>query len=470
MKSLLNKLDLKKLWIYVFLLFFISLPLTMISDSVINAALFFGVCLLIIFKINIPKFPLVLFSFALILRIAIIFIIDTPPQSDFYLLLDASQRLIEGDYSFQEMGYFKLWSYQIGFVLYQSIFLRIWNNIIFLKLINCLFASATTVLVYLIAKEFTSEKASRLVSFIYCVLPFPLVYVTVLTNQFPSSFLIYLGIYILISKKIKLNTHIKHLIFALLLVIANILRPESIIPLVSIAIFLILTLNKTNYKQNLINLAIVLVTYFALSKLVSLLFVITNIAPLGLTNNDSLWKFVLGFNHETAGGYSVADEVYLGNAAAELELIKSRIFVSIEELFDLFEAKIQRFWSGTALDWSLGFCASSGLTVFGITFRISDDLPELSGMNKWLMVAMYCLVFFGVFKYIKNKDYNNNVLLLINQVFVTFGVYLLIEVQPRYSYHIQICILILAALGISVLHDNFKSYKEFKNKSKNDPA
>ncbi len=457
--NFLKKFDINKAWIGIFLLFFLTVPVFLTDNPVMLSIVFLGILGIAVYKFNIPKYSLFIFLVAFILRFVIILTIPTPAVSDFGVLLDASRGMINGDYSFLEKSYFQLWSYQISFVFVQSLLLRIWDNIIILKLFNCLLGSGTVLLVYLIAKEFVDDKASRMVSLIYCCLPFPLFYVTILSNQFWASFFIYLGIYLLIAKRIKFNEHIKYLLFAVLLVIANIMRPESSIPLLAVSLYLILTLNRSNFKKNIINIGILVGTYFVLSSLISKLFVITGVAPDGLSNNDPLWKFVLGFNHETGGSYSNDDLPYLNNSEAAIELIKSRIFVPVGQLAQLFKAKIITFWKVSSLGWVFNFCMNTGLTVFGVNLCISDDVPRLEAMTEWIMIFMYLLLIIGVVKYIKNKGYNNKIIILINQVFVTYGVYLLIEVQPRYSYHVQVTVLMLAALGVSSVHSFVKKRK-----------
>ncbi len=465
MKGILKQIDLKRVWMFVFLLFFISVPLNLLSEGLGGALIFMAVALFIIHKFDIPKFALAIFAFSFVIRLVMVLLVPTPAESDFGVLLDASQKMISGDYSYLDKSYFQLWAYQLGYVFFQSIFLRIWNNMLILKILNCILGAGTTVLIYLISKEFVSKKAAQAVALIYCCLPFTIAYTTILTNQFSSSFLIYLGIYILIAKKLKMHSHIRYLIFAVLLVFADVLRPESIIPLFSAVIFLVLTIKKDNIKENLINLVILLATYFVLSSIINKLFIITGISPNGLTNNDPMWKFVLGFNHETGGSYCDADSPYLNNRDAAIELVKSRIFVPVMDLIDLFSAKIEKFWIGTSIGWSFSAFYSNGLTIFGKTFRVVDDVQAANAINSWIIIMVYLLIIIGVARYIRNKNYDSKILLILNQVFVTFGVYLLIEVQPRYIYYVQISTLILAAFGISEIS---KMVKKLRASDEND--
>lgn len=449
----LGRIDLKKAWILIFLLFFLSVIWNLMEPPLVTTVLVFAVCVFVSYKFDIPKFPLFLGLIALFIRVMIVVVFKTPAVSDFGVLLDASRSLLEGDKSYLDTKYFQLWSYQNGFVAYQSLLLTIWNSTYVLKLANCVFSSATVVLVYLLAREFASERASRMISLVYCFLPFSLFYVTVLTNQFLASFLIYLGLYILISQRIKMKGHFKYLIFAVLLSLANMIRPESIIPLFSVVLFLVLTIDKSNFKENLLHIAILVVTYLGLNWLLSQFFIITGLSPNGLTNNAPHWKFVLGFNHNTSGTYTNGDGGYLMNEAAAWEAVRDRICVPFSQLMDLFEKKIRIFWDGSGLNWPLGHFLQTGVTVFGTTFRISDNYAVWQDVSKYTMITLYLLVVIGVFKYIKQQNWNKYVLLFANQVFVTFGVYLLIEVQSRYAYHIQISIAILAALGVHAIRD-----------------
>ena len=159
---------------------------------------------------------------------------------------------------------------------------------------------------------------------------------------------------------------------------------------------------------------------------------------------------------------NLADSKYMGDSAASLEIIKERLMMSVLEWLELFKDKISVFWSYSPLYWSFEYCLKSGLTLFGRTFRIIDDYEILVGMNKWLALIAYLLVVFGVYKYIKSKEYDRRIILIINQVFVTFGVYLLIEVQQRYVYSVQISVFILAALGIYEISKLIEKLRKFK--------
>ena len=346
----------------------------------------------------------------------------------------------------------------MGFVLFQSALLRIWNSVNFLKLVNCLFCAGNTLLIYLIAKEFVTQKSAKIVAGIYCFFPFSVFYVTILSNQFASSFFSYLGLYILIAKY-KNNEYIKYLIVAGLLVISNVLRPEGIIPLVSILLYLLLSIRKENYKHKFLSLFILISSYFVLKMAVGKLFAMANIAPFGLSNNDPLWKFVMGFDHRSQGSYYEAGNFYSSNGEA-LSLIQDRVLQPIHKLLYLFTNKIHKFWDGSAINWIFNPLKESGTYVLGVNFPINNLSKFTGDYSSGISITMYILLLIGLVTYIKKGCCSNKILMIFSQVFVTFGVYLLIEVQPRYIYHVQLSVFILAALGIDTVENLLKDSKK----------
>ncbi len=444
------------LWCYILLLFFIMLPLGYMISPWIFGGLYLGACIFLSYRTGIPRAGLFLFLMAFLSRLAVILVVQTPPESDFDVLYRASVGVCNGDRSFLDTGYFRRWPYQSGFVYFQSLLLEIWNSLFFLKLVNCFTAAATVVLVYRIAREFCSERAALLGAVLYSFLPYPLFYVTVLTNQFMASFLLYLGLYLLIRKKSRLCSYIRYLIFGLLLGVANILRPESIIPLTAVGLYLLVSMRRVNFRENLLNLGILFGTYFILSRGASFLFSATGLSPQGLSNNDPLWKFVLGFNHESGGKYATGDEPFLGNRTMELELIRQRVLVPVPALLKLMRAKIMSFWGEYPLSWTFRYAMKTGISVCGRTISVAADVGRLHLFTKCVMVAMYACGGLGTILHMRKKERALKLLPVFNQVFVTFGVYLLIEVQSRYSYYVMPFVFILACLSFSWVEEKGK--------------
>ena len=460
-----NMKKLSNFWIYCLLIFFALVPILFVNVATWLTIITFVIITFLCIKFKIKKFPLFLFIISLAIRIIFNLIVETPPISDFEELLRASRLLMIGDTSFNDSRYFFLWAYQIGFVSYQTLLLKICNSVLFLKIVNCILSSGICVFIYLIAKEFVKEKSAQIVSLIYSLLIFTISYTSVLTNQHFSSFLIYLALYILISNKVNIKKYYKYLIAGILIAISNIIRPEAIITILSILIYGILQVKKENLKKVIICLSILLVSYYGILGIANQIFIKTNIGPYGLKNNAPYWKFVLGFNHETKGGYCDADGYVLNDKEAGMELIKERVLVNPIKHVSLFKNKINTFWNNTTLVWSFHEIYYKNIIIGSFSFNLSKILDILSSYNSKIMFSLYVLIIVGILHSLKVKKLDKKLFLLINQVFVTFGVFLLIEVQPRYSYFIQISIAILAALGVDYLLDlYYKNSDKIKKK------
>lgn len=461
--------DYLKLWCGIFGVFFIMVPLCTV-DAVLHVALI-GVilCAVIGYKLRLKNYPLFIFMVAFILRLIVVGLIETPPSNDFGRLYSISQRVLEGDWNFVNekfagIMYFKVWSYQLGWVVFQSMLLRIWNSILSLQIINCLCGAATSLLVYLFARKFAGEKAAQVVSLLYCFSPFALTYVTVLTNQFAYTLIVFFGLYLIITEKDDRNNWSRYAVAALLFAIADFIRPEGIVPVFVVAFWLILTISKTNYKFKLQYTAILVGIYFVLKRIISFIFILTGIAENGLGTTNPYWKFLLGFNTQSNGGWNAEDFAVIENNEICKELMLERLTQPIADTLNLFLKKIEIFWAGGNTWWSLDYTAQNGISLFGKTFYVPEIHLVLDDVMGCVATVTYILVVLGVVSILRRKNFNNKVVLLVNYVFVNLGVYLLIEVQERYVYSVQVAVFILAALGLEYIVNGIHDFRRKRTK------
>ena len=445
-------------WAALFCLCFLTVILMELRGSmhpvaIAAAALLIAFSLFFGLKWEIPKFGLWIFCAAFLVRLAVILCVPTPAESDFSLLFSASESLINGDRTFLNDVYFQNWTYQVGMVAWQAVFLKLWDNILMLKIVNCVICSLTVLLVYLIASEIASKKAAQTAAILYCFLPFPLFYTVILSNQFPASFFIYAAFWIAISKRLNLKKWIRYLIFGVLLALANVLRPESIIPLFAAVLMLIFSMRRGNWRENLLCAAIAVISYMLLFRLISAAFSASGLAPGGLTNNAVYWKFLLGLNQASGGGYSNDDTVYLGNSAAAWAKVRSRAAAPLPQLIKLFMTKMRTFWSGGSVDWTFAWCMNEELSLFGRHFTVAGFANIATEIIRLCSCVIYAFVVLGCLRLVRRGGKSDGVMLLIDQTFVTSGVYMLIEVQQRYIYGAQIGVIILSALGVQALRD-----------------
>ncbi len=413
------------------------------------------ISILIIFylvkKYNLKKFTLILFSFALITRLIAVFILKPPIELDFAVLYNASNALLKGDLSFTNTSYFRLWGYQMGQVLYQTLLLKIWFNPLIIKIGNAVISSGTVLLIYFISKEIFKEKTARVVSLLYSIFMFPLLFNTVLSNQILSTFLTYFAIYLLFSKKfIKMNSYVKYLLVGLTLGLANIIRPEGIVILTTLILFSIYYLIKSNFIDTIKKVGIIFLSYLVITNLCSYLLIVTNVSPIGLSNKDPLWKFVLGFNYESVGMYDRNDDYLVGNSDLEIKVIKERTIGNIAKLPILFVKKTNNFWLSVDLYWSNNYLENETVNILGFNLKGHDINQVLINYSRCIYYFMFGCLFLGLYKN-RKKEKNEITTFLQIMILVYALVYLLIEIMPRYVYLPQVGLFILSGFGIEYI-------------------
>lgn len=387
------------------------------------------------------KWIIFLFLFSLIIRLGVVLWIKTPIISDFKTMYEASLELINGTDSYKSMPYFICWGYQMGHVIYQAILLAIINSVTFLKIMNAIITSLTVVFIYLIGKELSNEKAARIISVIYSIFLFPLLLNTVLTNQFLPMLLILIAIYILIKKK-KESIHLP-IIIGILLGFSNIFRSETIVIIVALflySIFLLVT--KENKKKVIISFLCILISYMVIFQGTSFLLKTTNISPSGLDNNNSSWKFLEGLNVSTSGHYSAEDaEKYAYDKEKTQKALQERIENNYLQFPKLFLKKIKITWLNSDLSWSLGH------------IKNQDQVKILEAINQCFIYFFFIMALLSAITIFK-KIYKKPQILITLILLVYFGVYLLIEVMPRYAYAMQTLEAILACITLGYILDN----------------
>ena len=416
-----------------------------------------GAIVYLVYAKYIFRFAHVLFVFSFITRIIIVISINTVPQSDFALLYDAAQRLVAGDYTFNTESYFQTWAYQTGYVIYEASVLKIWNNIWALKIMNCVWGAGISVLIYKIAQEmWKDEKSAQCVAILYSIFVFPVFLTTVLSNCHPSAFFLYLAIYLLITAK----SMKKVLLSAGSIAIGNVLRPDAIIFVVAIGVFFIFLILENvklkNIWKQIKKIVVFFTMYFLVTNIISILIVISGVNPCGLSNQNSLYKFVVGFTSEDPTLIDEKQKEYNGDLEkGELSIIKERTS-SIPRLVDLFMDKIETmWWNNSGISWSFT----------EVRYETIQDI--LGKINNSEFYWIFILSVLGMPEWVKKAEKDKRKLLIPFVVFAAFGVYLLIEVQPRYAYLQQIAVFILGAGGIKKISEIVKRFNLiYKNNGK----
>lgn len=398
---------------------------------------------------KIKHFGLILFIVSFIIRLIFILVANFPQVYDFKTLLDASKMFARGDYSFNTWFHFYTWGYQTAFVIYQGVLLKLFNSIFILKLLNIIYSSLIVVIVYKLGLKISkNERSARIVSMLYMIFPFYLFLNSVLLNSHLATLLSYLGIFFLLKEEPKYKDY---LIGGILIAFGNIIRPEGIIIILTLLIYKIITFKKENIKKIIISLLIFLSSYFIICNGASFIVKASNINPSGLQNKDPLWKFLLGFNYETCGYYIDSDSKYQIDKETEINEIKRRVFEDIPRTGKLMICKVDRFWLSSGLDDEMGSFNDKEFNILGINIKFSRIKDIAIGLNKGINIVILSLMLLGLI--VNRKNIKNEVLFLLIMILITFGIYLFIEIQPRYLYFIHVAVFAVSTLGINYLQE-----------------
>ena len=394
------------------------------------------------------KFVIFLFFFFLLIRVVAVCLIHTPVISDFKTMYDASLELVHHTDSYKSSIYFLNWAYQMGHVIYQSFLLSIINSVLFLKIVNCVISSFTVVFIYLISKELSNKKAAGIIGIIYSVFLFSLLLNTVLTNQILPMLLLLIAIYIWIKQK---NITVRNfIIIGVLLAFSNMLRSEIIVVITGFILYFLflMFIKKKDKKKLLVSLLCIIMSYVVLTQGTSYVLKATNISPNGLENTNPAWKFLEGLNVKTNGMYSEDDSIKYSHSREKTEkALKKRIQEDYLEFPKLFLKKIKVVWLNSDLSWSLG------------------HIEDQEKVQPYVIVNQFFIYFFFIMSLLSiitifKKIYKNPQFLITFILIVYFGVYLLIEVMPRYAYSLQILEAILASVTLGYILDKKKMRKE----------
>lgn len=458
-----NKLDnnfLSTVFMYLVISVFSLITLIfLIKNNILMSIIAFIVVCYISLKKNIKHFPILLFITSLLIRILAITLFKFPPVSDFKTLLEAASLFKNNNFSFQNSSYFTLWGYQTGFVIYEGLVLKILNSVFILKLLNAIYSAGLCVLVYVFGKKICSEKSAKMAALLYMIFPFSLYLSTILANHHLSTFLMYIGIFFLLKKEKKLKDYI---IASVLISIGNIIRPEGIIVVFTLILFEIFRLNKERILETVKNVGIFLIIYIIVGGISSFTIKKLGINDEGLKNNNPKWKFVLGFNEKSCGYYIEEDEKYLKEENEESKIIKERLSVGPVRLGKLMACKINKFWLQTEIS-SKNEMYDKTYHVLGFDVKFKDLENIVVKFNSIIYIITLLMCIVGVI-FNRKKVVKGDAFFFTILIAVTFFVYLLIEIQPRYAYFIHVSIFILSTYGYDYVLN--KISQKSKNRKK----
>ena len=403
-------------------------------------------------------FSFVLFALRFALALCFILWLDSQPVQDFNTLYTAAGQLASGSHAYLDNLYFFNWAYQSAFLAYEALVLSLFGpSLLPLQLLNGFYLAMTNVLVYLIARKLTGERAAMTAGLLYALYPAPLFLAGVLTNQHLSVFLFYAGIYLLVKQR-ELSPP-RALVAGVLLALGNGMRPIGAIPLLAAVIWCVLRALRGKCLRELLHGAWVAVSYFAVGAALTGLIVVSGINPEGLGNNQPMWKFVVGLNQDSSGCWNAADyEAFLSLPTREghtamSEAVVERLNVGIPKLAGLAWRKSAVMWAANEdLYWGFGHLDPEETALsFPVTLSWNQIQLLLGGLDKGVYLLAFALALTGLLNRLRKPEGCGRTLLLTLLVCGYYAVHLMVEVQVRYRYFLMPCVFVLGALALGRL-------------------
>lgn len=377
--------------------------------------------------------------------------------------------------SFDKTNYFYFYNFQTGFVMYLALVIKIFgSHLIFLKIFEILFMSLTNVFVYKIASKVYTKKIGIISSIIYSLLFFNIAGSSIINNQHFSTLLVILSIYFFIKDKC-----FYYVLSGILVGIANIIRPSSIIILISFCLFLLWKLlinNFKTWKTFLIGFLLIILSAFSTMKIFDYSLLNLNVVPTSmLSSNAKYFKFVLGIHGN--GIYNIPTET------AE----KTQVYFDLQKLnfdYELYNNECKNFivnkftqntkeTFGHIKNKMLVFCGEEDNQIDFSGNKVQNSKSYIF-IKYYGYVQYFLLIVFSLLTVIINvkesKFYNtkNNLYqtqILFEIVFILyFCAHLLIEVQPRYRYDQYLMLAFIASPSIYLLFSIISSKYNKKDK------
>ena len=402
-------------------------------------------------------FAAALFLVRFVLALFFILWLNSQPVQDFDTMYSAARQLAQGSRTYLDNIYFFNWAYQSAFVAYEALIIALFGDCLFpLQLLNAVYLAGTNVLVYLIAKRFLAEKAAMTTGVLYAIYPAPLFLAGVLTNQHLSVFLLYSALYLLLGKEL---TPRRALGAGTIMALGNAMRPIGVIMMLAAVLWLLIrAAHKADWKHILYGAAVAF-GYFSIGAALSALIVINGINPEGLSNNQPMWKFVVGLNQDSSGCWNHSDyAAYLSLPTQEgheamTEVVKERLSVGPAKLVDLARRKSAVMWAGNEdLYWGFGHLDQDAAALtFPVTLSWNSLQLLLGSLDKGIYLLVFGLALVGLILRLRKPERCGRSLPLVLLLCGYYAVHLMVEVQSRYRYFLMPCVFLLAGISISQL-------------------
>ena len=413
---------------------------------------------------------LVVFVIRFVLALAVILVVDAQPVQDFQRMYAAAQELSQGGRGYLNDLYYYKWAYQTGFVVYESLLLRLFGPGQFpLQVMNALWLGGIGALVSMIAHCLLPRKAAVGVSVLYALYPAPYFLAAVLTNQHIAAFFLYLAVWLLVRKE--RYSLPAALVAGVCIAVGNVMRPIGVIVILALACWrgiALLQRGWQDWKGEALRLGGVLAGYVLVMSVVSSMIVWTGVNPEGLGNNLPMWKFAVGLNHESSGSWNQSDyQIYQldpveGVDPTDRELVRERMEQANEAMAQEVGSRLAEgpvalgklavrksgvMWGDLEyMFW--GFGHLDGQAKLG-PLTVDQYTQILARGDKGVYLTAFALALVGLAGLFQRGTQGKAGLLLAFLLCGYYAVHLIVEVQARYRYFLLPTVFLLAGYGLA---------------------
>lgn len=388
-----------------------------------------------------------------IIRILWITLVQTIPVSDFAMMYNSAKEVFGGNFScFHGFNYFARFPHDTITVLYYSLFYNFNENPLFLiKLFNVLFSTLSIFIMYSIVKQLLGYKSAVVSAILLSLFPPFVMYTSQMLSENMAIPFYLISIYFFI-KYIKNMNKYRWIIFSgLALSVANMFRSVGIIFIIAYIMYFVIY---KGIKRGVKVVPIIIVMFILPLYVTSTLLLNNKIieSHLWQPKETPLTSILRGTNLKSFGFWNEEDSNmpskynYDETKVKEesLKLIEQRLLHSpIQNVVALYIVKL-----GGQLGVS-DFGAFE-FTVINSNSTLEGEILKYFTFTTLTLINIFhiFLLYFSVICLKKKKKLSSelNLLLILSLGFICL--YLISEVQPRYSFIICWTLVIFAAGGL----------------------
>ena len=371
------------------------------------------------------------------------------PQSDYEVLWNGAHQILDGTFyrrAADLSDYFCFYSFQIPYVYWISLLLRIHDSLLTIKIAEIICITLTDIVLFEILLCNSSIGESWFGASLFASFPFIVIGSGIINNQHIG--LLLGAVALLVVMKAKKTIH--YVLAAVVLGVGNLLRPTIFIIFTSILIVLFVQCIKK--RKSVLILCIFAIAFFAVNYIADYLFTKLLLAPYGIKGKDYLFKFLLGLTGSGVTRMPTTDAEHTSlyydlqffgfdysayKAACRAYLFS--LFKNKEINVDFIYKKIVRFM--TAVDNQFRY----GDLTFNEEHVALMECLNFGGISLYISTILFSLI-----NIIKTKKLFADKIFYASIIFcVSFGIHILIEVQTRYRYEQYFCLFVLATPQLS---------------------